>query len=94
VLAAIEAALRRIAANLRKTSARITDASTEGRVNKVFVHAVKIDVTPVIRGCVFEPKMRDVAPLVEDIRLCRNAGVFQPGPLRQLDVSQASALAG
>jgi Nucleotidyl transferase AbiEii toxin, Type IV TA system len=70
-LTAIEAALRRIAANIRKdVGARITDGSTEGRVNKLFVHAdgvqIKIEVTPVIRGCVFEPEMLDVAPSVED----------------------------
>jgi predicted nucleotidyltransferase component of viral defense system len=70
-LAAIEAALRRIGGNLQKNlGARITDAPTEGRLNKLFVRAegvqIKIEVTPVIRGCVFEPTMRDVAPLVED----------------------------
>lgn len=70
-LAAIEAALRRIAANLQKNlGARITEASLEGRVNKLFVNAdgvqIKIEVNPVIRGSIFEPKMRDVAPLVED----------------------------
>jgi predicted nucleotidyltransferase component of viral defense system len=70
-LAAIEAALRRIAANLRKTlGARITEASTEGRVNKMFVHAdgvqIKIEVNPVIRGSIFAPKLHEVAPLVEE----------------------------
>jgi predicted nucleotidyltransferase component of viral defense system len=70
-LAVIEAALRRIAANLRKNlGARITEASKEGRVNKLFVHAdgvqIKIEVNPVMRGSIFEPEMRDVAPLVED----------------------------
>lgn len=70
-LAAIEAALRRIAANLRKNlGARITEASIERRVNKLFIQAdgvqIKIEVNPVIRGSIFEPKMRDVAPLVED----------------------------
>lgn len=70
-LAAIEAALRRITANLRKAlGARITEASIEGRVNKLFVLAdgvqIKIEVNPVIRGSIFEAGMRDVAPLVED----------------------------
>jgi predicted nucleotidyltransferase component of viral defense system len=70
-LKAIEAALRRIGANLRKSlGAQITEASTEGRINKLFVHAdgvqIKIEVNPVIRGSIFEPNMRDVVPLVEE----------------------------
>jgi predicted nucleotidyltransferase component of viral defense system len=69
-LTAIEAALRRIAVNLRKgIGARITEASIEGRVNKLIVHAdgvqIKIEVNPVIRGSIFGPKVRAVAPLVE-----------------------------
>src|SRR5208282_5803036 len=70
-LAAIEAGLRRIAAAAKKDiGAEITEASTEGRVTKLLVRAdgvqIKIEVTPVIRGCVFEARMRDVAPLVEE----------------------------
>lgn len=70
-LAAIEAALRRIAANLRKAvGGQINEAITEGRVNKLFVHVnrmqVKIEVTPVIRGCVFPTQTRRVAPAVEN----------------------------
>ncbi|WP_027556446.1 hypothetical protein [Bradyrhizobium sp. Cp5.3] len=30
---------------------------------------IKIEVTPVIRGCVFEPEVRDVSPSVELLRL-------------------------
>lgn len=70
-LAAIDASMRRIAASLKKDlGAQITMAVFEGRVTKLVVRAddvqIKIEVTPVIRGCVFEAQMRDVAPLVED----------------------------
>ncbi|MGA8952743.1 MAG: nucleotidyl transferase AbiEii/AbiGii toxin family protein [Xanthobacteraceae bacterium] len=70
-LAAIEAALRRIAAGLKKSiGGQINEGVTEGRVTKLFVHVervqVKIEVNPVIRGCVFPVKMCDVRPLVEE----------------------------
>lgn len=73
-LAAIDAAMKRIAARLR---ARLPDAQVgegrlrpEGKVNKLLVRAkdlqIKIEVTPVIRGSVFEPQVRAVSPAVED----------------------------
>jgi hypothetical protein len=70
-LAAIEAGLRRIAAGLKKDiGGQINEALSEGRVTTLFVHAdrvqVKIEVTPVIRGCVFQVQTRSVAPLVEN----------------------------
>lgn len=70
-LLAIEQALRRIAANLKKAvGGQINEGMNEGRVNKLFVHVdrvqVKIEVTPVLRGCVFDAKTRKVAPLVEN----------------------------
>jgi predicted nucleotidyltransferase component of viral defense system len=70
-LAAIDASMRRIAASLKKDlGAQVTMTAFEGRVAKLIVRAddvqIKIEVTPVIRGCVFEAQMRDVAPLVED----------------------------
>jgi hypothetical protein len=69
-LLAIEQALRRIAVNLKKAfGGQINEGMNEGRVNKLFVHVdrvqVKIEVTPVLRGCVFDAKTRKVAPLVE-----------------------------
>jgi len=70
-LAAIEAGLRRIAASLKKNvGGQVNEGTSEGRVTKLFVHVdrvqVKIEVTPVIRGCVFQVKTRRVAPPVED----------------------------
>jgi predicted nucleotidyltransferase component of viral defense system len=69
-LLSIELALRRIAASLKKAvGGQINEGATEGRVNKLFVHVdrvqVKIEVTPVLRGCAFETKTRRVSPLVE-----------------------------
>jgi predicted nucleotidyltransferase component of viral defense system len=71
-LAAIDAALRRIAERVKKNigGAQITETRFEGLVTKLLVRAdgvqIKIEVTPVMRGCVFEAEMRRVAPLVED----------------------------
>ena len=70
-LAAIEAALRRIAASLKKdVGGQINEGVTESRVTKLFVHAervqVKIEVNPVLRGSVFQVQTADVKPLVEN----------------------------
>lgn len=71
-LAAIDAALRRIAERVKKNirGAQITEARFEGRVTKLVIRAegvqIKIDVTPVMRGCVFEAELRSVAEAVED----------------------------
>jgi predicted nucleotidyltransferase component of viral defense system len=69
-LAANEAALRRIATSLKKDiGGQINEGVTEGRVTKLFVHVervqVKIEVNPVLRGCVFQVETSDVKPLVE-----------------------------
>lgn len=73
-LAAIDAAMRRMAAAIRKglPGARVTDVvnAREKIVTKLTVQKgdaqIKIEVTPVIRGCVFEPELRDVSPSVEE----------------------------
>ena len=63
-LAAIDAALRRIADRIRVNinQAQITETRFEGEVTKLLVRAdgvqIKIEVTPVLRGCVFEPELR------------------------------------
>jgi len=73
-LAAIDAAMKRIAAHLR---ARLPDAQVgegrlqpEGKINKLLVRRdglqIKIEVTPVIRGCVLEPRLRAVSPAVDE----------------------------
>jgi predicted nucleotidyltransferase component of viral defense system len=71
-LKAIDAALLRIAERVRASinDAKITATRFEGLVTKLQVRAdgvqIKIEVTPVMRGCVFETETRSVAPMVED----------------------------
>jgi predicted nucleotidyltransferase component of viral defense system len=73
-LAAIDAAMKRMAAAIRKglPGVRVTEVvnAREKIVTKLTVQKgdaqIKIEVTPVIRGCVFEPELRDVSPSVEE----------------------------
>lgn len=70
-LGAIDKAMKRIAGRIGKVlkGARITEGNTEGAVNKLFVREggvqIKIEVTPVMRGCAYEPVLRGVSPTVE-----------------------------
>ena len=74
-LKAIDAALRRIAETAGSGSPaediRLQAPSDEGAVTKMVARGegvqIKIEVTPVIRGCVYEPETRIVAPSVEDV---------------------------
>ena len=69
----MDAALGRIAGRTETSSAaaRVQPAQIRGEnvVNKLFVRngrvQVKIEVTPVLRGCVYEPEERAVSPVVE-----------------------------
>lgn len=73
-LAAIDAAMRRMAAAIRAglRGARVTEVlnAREQIVTKLTVQRgdaqIKIEVTPVLRGCVFAPETRTVSPAVED----------------------------
>lgn len=71
-LVAIDAAMTRIAKRIVAAVPKvmITEAKSEGAVTKLFVRTdavqVKIEVTPVLRGCVFEPELRAVSGAVED----------------------------
>lgn len=71
-LAAIDAALTRIAARTSAAipGAQISRSPAGGRATKLAVRAdrvqIKVEVTPVLRGCVFEPELRAVSPAVED----------------------------
>jgi predicted nucleotidyltransferase component of viral defense system len=71
-LAEIDIALARIAGRVTGAirGARVTTAKADGRAVKLFVRAdgvqIKIEVTPVLRGCVFEPRLWRVSPRVED----------------------------
>ena len=73
-LAAIDAALKRIAERARSAlpDAQVleTPLQREAAVTKLLVRLqgvqIKIEVTPVLRGCVYEPELRSVSPSVED----------------------------
>lgn len=73
-LSAIDAALKRIAeaAGSGSPAEDITPATpnAEGTVTKLLARGdgvqIKIEVTPVLRGCVYETETRTVSPAVED----------------------------
>jgi predicted nucleotidyltransferase component of viral defense system len=71
-LAAIDAALTRIANRVRTgiEGAQVTETKLDGLITKLLVRSrgvqTKVEVNLVIRGCVFDPEMRRVAPAVED----------------------------
>ena len=72
-LRGIDAAMRRIAGSMTASlpSARVHPGTLKGEnaVNKLIVRdgrvQIKIEVTPVLRGCVYEPQEREVSGVVE-----------------------------
>ena len=72
-LGAIDKAMKRIEAGIKKgiKTARVTNTVQEGAVTKLVVREagvqIKIEVTPVLRGCAFDAEMRDVSPAVEEM---------------------------
>ena len=70
-LVAINAAMKRIAARVQKTipDAKITESTLEGAITRLTVRKggvqTKIEVTPVLRGCVYEPQTLAVSDSVE-----------------------------
>ncbi|MET3828074.1 hypothetical protein ABIC16_003829 [Sphingomonas sp. PvP055] len=69
-LAAIREAFSRIATSLRKRlSAKVAEQNS-GDGAKLIVRSantqIKIEISPVLRGTVFEPELRSVSPSVED----------------------------
>jgi predicted nucleotidyltransferase component of viral defense system len=71
-LADINGAMKRIAGHIKAIlpDAQIAEAVTEKTVVKLTLRSqgvqIKIEVTPVLRGCVFEPVMTSVKPAVEE----------------------------
>ena len=71
-LTAIDAAMTRIAGRTHKgiAGARLTEGKIEGALTRLLVRAegaqIKIEVTPVLRGCVYDPELRGVSEAVED----------------------------
>jgi predicted nucleotidyltransferase component of viral defense system len=70
-LAAIDAAMKRIALRVKKAihGSHINMSWVEGAVTRLTIRQdgvqTKIEVTPVLRGCVFEPETRSVSETVE-----------------------------
>ena len=71
-LGAIDKAMKRIAARVEKgiRGSRVTTSSHENAVTKLVVREagvqIKIEVTPVLRGCAYDPEVRGVTPAVEE----------------------------
>lgn len=71
-LGAIDKAMKRIASRIEKSikGARVTQTATDGTVTKLFVQErrvqIKVEVTPVMRGCAYEPELRGVTEAVEE----------------------------
>lgn len=71
-LSAIDAAFGRIIGRIKKVvpGAQIVETRTETARTRLLVRAegvqIKIEVTPVLRGCVYQPDERSVAEAVED----------------------------
>lgn len=71
-LGAIDKAMKRIAGRVEKglKGSRVTQSTHENAVTKLVVREagvqIKIEVTPVLRGCAYEPEVRGVTPAVED----------------------------
>jgi hypothetical protein len=72
--ATIDGAMKRIADRIRKTipGARVAQTALrpENAVYKLLPRVagvqIKIEVTPVLRGCVYDPELRAVSPAVEE----------------------------
>jgi hypothetical protein len=72
--------MKRIAARIQKAmpDAKITQTSLEGAVTRLIIRQAgvqtKIEVTPVLRGCVYEPQTRAVSEAVESTANDRGTG--------------------
>jgi predicted nucleotidyltransferase component of viral defense system len=70
-LASIDAAMKRIAERLRNVlpGSRVNESVTDNTITKLIIRAdgvqIKVEVTPVLRGCVYEPETRSVCEAVE-----------------------------
>ncbi len=73
-LAEIEQALKRIAQRilerLPNTNVQMNSSPNDGTITKMQVQRgrtyIKVEVTPVLRGCVYDPEVREVSLRVED----------------------------
>jgi len=64
--------MKRIAGRIEKgiKGARVTQSTAEGTVTKLFIQVarvqIKVEVTPVMHGCAYEPEVRGITPTVEE----------------------------
>ncbi|RJG52626.1 nucleotidyl transferase AbiEii/AbiGii toxin family protein [Sphingobium terrigena] len=71
-LAAIDTAMQRISTRIERAipDARITPTFHESATTKLLIRTsdaqIKIEVTPVLRGCVYDPVLMNVSPSVEE----------------------------
>lgn len=71
-LGAIDKAMKRVAERVEKgiRGSRITTSATENAITKLFIRhqgvQVTVEVTPVLRGCAYEPELRGVSAAVEE----------------------------
>lgn len=71
-LGAIDKAMKRVAERVEKgiRSSRITTSATESAVTKLFIRhqsvQITVEVTPVLRGCAYDPELRGVSAAVEE----------------------------
>lgn len=71
-LAAVSEAMARIEARIRQriVGSEIVASQSEGTTTKLFIASnaarIKIEVTPVLRGCVYEPRIQPVSARVEE----------------------------
>jgi predicted nucleotidyltransferase component of viral defense system len=71
-LAEIDAAMKRVATRIKQNipGAQISEGKLEGALTRLLVRTegvqTKIEVTPVLRGCVYDPELRSVSEAVEE----------------------------
>src|SRR5262249_6238822 len=71
-LGAIDKAMKRISGRIESgiQRSRVSHAQHEGSVTKLVVREagiqIVVEVTPVLRGCAYEPELRCVSPAVEE----------------------------
>ncbi|HSH43801.1 MAG TPA: nucleotidyl transferase AbiEii/AbiGii toxin family protein [Arenicellales bacterium] len=97
-LSEIEQALKRIAGRIREAIPRVhihesAPTKTQDTINKLIVRTpdqveIKIEVTPVLRGCVYDPQLQTVSPAVEE-----NFGFAEINVLSQPDLYAGKIMA-
>lgn len=88
---AIDKAMKRIAGRIELgiKGSHVTRSTTEDTVTKLFIQErrvqIKIEVTPVMRGCAYEPEVRGLRSRRTGLWLCGNASGLLRRSLRWQD---------